>query len=180
MAAGPEDLQVRELILGGVRSGKSRLAEARAAASGCEVVYVATAEARDEGMRQRIRAHRERRPAGWRTIEADQRLATLLRTEAAPGRCLLVECLTLWLARLIEAPRQLHAETEALAYAVPRLPGELILVSNEVGLGVIPAGELSRHFVDQAGVLHQRLAGCCDRVTLVAAGLPMTLKGTLP
>jgi adenosylcobinamide kinase/adenosylcobinamide-phosphate guanylyltransferase len=171
---------VRELILGGVRSGKSRLAEARATASECEVVYIATAEARDEGMRRRIRAHRERRPAGWRTVEADQRLATVLQAEAAPGRCLLVECLTLWLARLIEAPRQLHAEIEALADIVPRLPGDLILVSNEVGLGVVPVGKISRDFVDQAGLLHQRLAGCCDRVTLVAAGLPLTLKGTPP
>lgn len=168
---------MKDLILGGVRSGKSRLAEDRARAGRREVIYVATAQALDEGMRRRIDAHRARRPAHWRTIEADHCLAATLREEAGPQQCLLVECLTLWLTRLIEAPERLRTEADALVETLPQLPGDVILVSNEVGLGVVPVGEVSRRFVDEAGQLHQRLAACCDRVTLVAAGLPLTLKG---
>lgn len=169
---------VNELILGGVRSGKSRLAEQRAGSG--EVTYLATARPGDAGMAARIAAHRARRPAHWRTVECGTGLAATLRAEAAPGRCLLVDCLTLWLTGLIETPDTLTAEADRLLAALPQLPGHVILVGNEVGLGIVPPGEVSRRFLDAAGSLHQRLAAVCDRVTLVAAGLPLTLKGDTP
>lgn len=165
-----------ELIIGGVRSGKSRLAEQRATATGAPVVYVATAQAGDEAMRARIERHRRRRPAEWRTLECDAALADCLRRCDEPGRCLLVDCLTLWMTRLIETPDTLNRECEALLSALPRLRGDIIMVSNEVGLGVVPMGEVSRLFVDRAGALHREIASLCNRVTLVAAGLPLTLK----
>lgn len=167
---------MKELILGGVRSGKSRLAERRAAACGRAVVYIATAERGDEGMCRRIEAHRVRRPAQWRTVESNERLALSLQANDGAERCLLVDCLTLWLTRLIGRPAILAAETQALLDVLPRLSADVVMVSNEVGLGVIPMGEISRGFVDAAGRLHQQLAERCDRVTFVAAGLPLTLK----
>lgn len=166
---------MKELILGGVRSGKSRLAEDRA--GGGAVTYVATARAGDAEMAARIAAHRARRPAHWRTVECGAGLAATLQREAEAGRCLLVDCLTLWLTGLLEQPDALATEPDRLVATLPELPGHVILVGNEVGLGIVPLGEVSRRFVDAAGSLHQRLAGVCDRVTLVAAGLPLTLKG---
>ncbi len=170
---------MKELIIGGVRSGKSRLAEARARESGRNVVYVATArDESDEELRARILAHRQRRPAQWRLVEEPIALAAALRRHAAPGACVLVECLTLWLTNLLCAddPQLLAREREALIELLPQLEGRLILVGNETGMGIVPMGELSRRFVDEAGALHQRLAQICDRVTLVAAGLPLPLK----
>lgn len=169
---------MKELILGGVRSGKSRLAEARAGSG--PVTYVATARAGDAEMAERIARHRARRPGHWRTAEAGAGLAATLETEADTGRCVLVDCLTLWLTGLIEQPQRLETETGRLISVLPGLPGHVILVSNETGLGVVPLGEVSRRFVDAAGTLHQALACRCDRVTLVAAGLPLTLKGAPP
>jgi len=170
---------MRELILGGVKSGKSRLAERRAVATGLPVIYVATAEAGDDEMRRRIERHRSRRPAQWSTVEVlDGRLAGALADAAGAGRCLLVDCLTLWLTALIDTPERLAAERGALLDVLDTLPGRLILVSNEVGMGVVPMGTVSRRFVDEAGRLHQDVAARCERVTLVAAGLPLTLKDT--
>ena len=169
---------MKELILGGARSGKSRLAEQRAAASGLEVVYVATATALDGEMQARIQQHRGQRPEHWRLVEDPLALATVLLGEAASERCLLVDCLTLWLSNLLclQQPERLQQELDALDAALPRLPGRLILVGNEVGLGIVPLGELSRQFQDLNGWLHQRLAAECDRVTLTVAGLPHQLK----
>lgn len=168
---------MRELILGGARSGKSRLAEQRARESGLAVVYVATAAAGDEEMTARIAEHRRRRPADWRTVEAPHALAETLNAEAAPDRLLLVDCLTLWLGNLIEDADRLDREREALVSALPGLPGEIVLVSNEVGQGIVPDNALARRFRDEAGWLHQAVGEVCERVTLVVAGLPVTLKG---
>lgn len=167
---------MRELILGGVKSGKSCHAEAVAAASGATVVYLATARAGDAEMAERIARHRARRPAGWTTREVGDDLAGALAAEAAAGRCLLVDCLTLWLSGLIERPSAWRAARTALLEGVTAVPGTLLLVSNEVGDGVVPADPLSRRFVDEAGSLHQALAARCERVTRVTAGLPQRLK----
>lgn len=167
------------LILGGVRSGKSRLAERFARESGREVVYVATAQARDDPeMQARIDAHRARRPAGWHTVEAPLRLADALAAHDAPGRCLLVDCLTLWLTNLLctDDETLLVREREALIERLPSLQARIVLVANETSLGVVPLGALTRRFLDEAGVLHQRIAAICGRVLLTVAGLPMTLK----
>lgn len=167
-----------ELILGGARSGKSALAEQQARDSGLEVVYIATAEARDEEMHERINHHRERRPEYWQCVEEPLRLAHVLQQHAAADRCLLVDCLTLWLSNLLAGGDETFAtERDALLSVLQQLPGRVILVSNEVGLGIVPMGELTRRFCDESGRLHQAVAGLCDRVTFVTAGLPMTLKG---
>lgn len=170
---------MRNLILGGARSGKSRLAEQLASDSGLPVTYIATSEPLDGEMNQRVRLHRERRPAAWGLIEEPLALARVLRAEAAAGRCLLVDCLTLWLTNLLmlEDDQRLAAERDALLECLEQLPGTIILVSNETGLGVVPMGELTRRYVDQAGWLHQAVAERCQRVVLTVAGLPLMLKG---
>ncbi len=170
---------MRELILGGVRSGKSRLAEQHAAASGLEVVYVATAQVLDEEMRLRIAQHQLRRPAHWRVVEAGYNLAQVLQQQAQPQRCVLVDCLTLWLTQLLcaEDASLLRREVDGLLAALPGLSGQIILVSNETNMGVVPLGELSRRYCDEAGRLHQQLGGVCERVILTVAGLPLVVKG---
>ena len=172
---------MRTLILGGARSGKSALAERLAGDSGREVVYVATAQAHDDEMRDRIAHHRERRPAHWRSVEEPLALAETLCLQARGDRCLLVDCLTLWLSNLLidPDPPRFERERDALLDLLPNLPGQLLLVSNEVGLGIVPMGALSRRFVDEAGRLHQALATHCERVLFVTAGLPIALKGSL-
>lgn len=167
------------LIVGGARSGKSAFAERLAAQSGREVVYVATAEAGDAEMRARIEHHRALRPPGWLTVEAPLALAVALRSHAAAGRALLVDCLTLWLSNLVHADGpMLAAEREALLAALPALPGEVLLVSNEVGAGIVPLGAVNRLFVDEAGLLHQAVARLSDRVYWMVAGCPVLAKGT--
>ncbi len=179
-----------ELILGGARCGKSALAENRARESCLRVIYIATAEAGDAEMARRIEHHRARRPVDWGLVEAPWQLADTLRQHAAADACLLVDCLTLWLSRLFFAGRAaaqaeageavdcplLNAQTQSLIDALPALPGRIILVSNEVGWGIVPMQPVSRLFADQQGRLNQRVAAVCDRVTLVAAGLPLELK----
>jgi len=169
-----------QLILGGARSGKSRLAETLATDSGLSVTYIATSQPLDGEMSARVALHRERRPAEWGLIEEPVELARVLRENAAPDRCLLVDCLTLWLTTLLMLanPERLAFEREALLQALATLPGEIIFVSNETGLGVVPLGELTRRYVDEAGWLHQAFAERCQRVVLTVAGLPLTLKGT--
>lgn len=167
---------MKHLILGGARSGKSRHAEQLAEQSGCDVVYIATAEALDAEMTARIAHHRAQRPGHWHLVEEPQALAHVLRMQAAPDRCLLVDCLTLWLGNLLADEARLQQELAALYAVLPELPGEVLLVSNEVGWGIVPDNPLARRFRDEAGRLHQRLAGVCDRVTLVVAGLPLALK----
>jgi len=171
---------MRSLILGGARSGKSALAERIATESGRDVVYIATAERRDAEMAERIAHHRARRPAQWRCVEEPLALVDTLGAQAHEDRCMLVDCLTLWLGNLLgnDDPARFERERDALLATLPTLPGEIILVSNEVGLGIVPLGELTRRFVDEAGRLHQALAVRCERVVFVAAGLPLLLKGT--
>ena len=169
-----------QLILGGARSGKSRLAEKLAAESGCAVNYIATSQPLDGEMNERVRHHRERRPGHWALVEEPVELARVLRDNARADSFLLVDCLTLWLTNLLllEDPQRLSAERDALLECLAELPGEIVLVSNETGMGVVPLGELTRRYVDEAGWLHQALAERCQRVVLTVAGLPLTLKGT--
>ena len=169
-----------QLILGGARSGKSRLAEKLAAESGCTVTYVATSQPLDGEMSERVRHHRERRPVHWALIEEPIELARVLRENARTDTCLLVDCLTLWLTNLLmlEDLQRLNTERDALLECLADLPGEIVFVSNETGMGVVPLGELTRRYVDEAGWLHQALAERCQRVVLTVAGLPLTLKGT--
>jgi len=170
-----------QLILGGARSGKSRLAEKLAADTRLPVTYIATSQPLDGEMNQRVAQHRARRPAEWALVEEPLALAQALRENAATERCLLVDCLTLWLTNLLmlDDPERLIAEREALLDCISMLPGEVIFVSNETGMGVVPLGELTRRYVDEAGWLHQALAERCQRVVLTVAGLPLTLKGTV-
>ncbi len=169
-----------ELILGGARSGKSALAMQRAQSSGKAVTFIATAHAGDAEMAARIEQHRAERPPHWALVEEPVALADVLLTHAAPQHCLLVDCLTLWLSNLLSHAdtnhQQFVRQRNALLQILPQLPGHLIMVSNEVGLGITPLGEISRRFVDETGRLHQQLATLCDQVTFVAAGLPLTLK----
>ncbi|WP_349973708.1 bifunctional adenosylcobinamide kinase/adenosylcobinamide-phosphate guanylyltransferase [Pseudomonas caspiana] len=171
---------MQQLILGGARSGKSKLAESLAAGSGLEVIYIATSQPVDGELNQRVAMHRERRPDTWGLIEEPIELARVLRDNASVERCLLVDCLTLWLTNLLmlENTERLVQERQALLDCVAQLPGEIIFVSNETGLGVVPLGELTRRYVDEAGLLHQALAELCQRVVLTVAGLPLTLKGS--
>lgn len=168
-----------ELILGGARSGKSRLAERLATQSGLAVTYIATSQALDGEMSARIQHHRQRRPADWGLVEEPLELARALRDNAAPGRCLLVDCLTLWLTNLLmlDDDTRLAMQRDAFLEALTELPGRIILVSNETGLGVVPLGELTRRYVDEAGWLHQAVAERAERVLFTVAGLPMLLKG---
>lgn len=168
-----------ELILGGARSGKSRFAECLAAESGLAVTYIATSQALDGEMTERIAHHRERRPAHWTLVEEPLQLGRVLREQAAAERCLLVDCLTLWLTNLLmlDDAARLAEERDALLECLDGLPGRILLVSNETGLGVVPLGELTRRYVDEAGWLHQAVAQRAQRVTFMVAGLPMTLKG---
>lgn len=167
------------LILGGVRSGKSRLAERIALESQLPVTYIATATVQDEEMRQRITAHQARRPAEWHVIEAPFELAAALSSQAVAERCILVDCLTLWLTNLLIADdATLFArELQAFLTLLPTLSNRIIMVSNETNMGIIPMGALSRRYCDEAGRLHQELAQQCDQVILTVAGLPHILKG---
>lgn len=169
------------LILGGVRSGKSRLAEQLAVASGLKVHYIATATALDAEMQARIAHHQAQRPCEWPLIEEPIDLAAVLQQYAAPEHCLLVDCLTLWLTNLLllDDPQQWLQQRQALLTVLPQLTGRIILVSNETGLGIMPLGELTRRFGDEAGRLHQELAAQCQQVILTVAGLPLVLKGNL-
>jgi adenosylcobinamide kinase/adenosylcobinamide-phosphate guanylyltransferase len=161
------------LILGGARSGKSRRAEALVTALPPPWTYIATAEAFDTEMAARIEAHRARREAGWRTLDAPRDLPARLREGRPP---LLVDCLTLWLSNLMLAERDVAAETSALEAALAAREGPVVLVSNEVGSGIVPATPLGRRFRDAQGLLNQRMAAIADRVELVVAGLPLRLK----
>ena len=169
------------LILGGARSGKSRFAEALVMRTRAPWIYVATAEPLDEEMRQRIVEHRRRRGPQWLTIEAPQELADAIEQQAGDGGAVLVDCLTLWLSNVLLAGRTLEAETDRLLATLTRVtqlpgPGPIVLVSNEVGLGIVPDNALARRFRDAQGELNQRVAACADQVVLMTAGLAMVLK----
>jgi adenosylcobinamide kinase / adenosylcobinamide-phosphate guanylyltransferase len=164
------------LVLGGARSGKSRFAERLVLESGFEPVYLATAEPLDQEMAARIAEHRARRKKGWQTVEEPLDLSGALARECGPERAVLVDCLTLWLSNLMTDGRDVAAESARLVDALRSLRGALVLVSNEVGHGVVPDNPMARAFVDHAGRLHQALAGRADAVILLLAGLPQRLK----
>jgi len=170
---------MKELILGGMRSGKSKLAEQHALETGLPVSYIATATRDDSEMQARIAHHQAQRPQHWKLVEEPLALAAALQRHAAANHCLLVDCLTLWLTNLLCAQDEARMQTEvaALLQTLPALPGNIILVSNETGMGIVPLGELTRRYCDEAGRLHQAVALCCDKVILTVAGLPLHLKG---
>jgi adenosylcobinamide kinase / adenosylcobinamide-phosphate guanylyltransferase len=164
------------LVLGGARSGKSRYAEALVEAAAPRGLYCATAEAGDDEMRTRITAHRARRGPFWQTIEAPLNLTGAI-AEASPDRPLLIDCLTLWLSNLLLAGCPLAADFATLRASLRDAAGPIVLVANEVGLGLVPKTPLGRRFRDEAGRLNQSMAAIADRVVFVAAGLPLVLKG---
>ncbi|MCW1427479.1 bifunctional adenosylcobinamide kinase/adenosylcobinamide-phosphate guanylyltransferase [Novosphingobium sp. JCM 18896] len=166
----------RLLVLGGARSGKSRLAQSRAEQCGGTLTYVATAEAWDDEMRERIALHQADRDARWSTLEAPLDLPAAIAARSAPGETLLVDCLTLWATNVLLAERDLDAEITVLVEAVTGFRGTLILVANEVGLGIVPDNALARRFRDFAGRINQAVAAAADEVIFVAAGLPLQLK----
>jgi adenosylcobinamide kinase/adenosylcobinamide-phosphate guanylyltransferase len=167
-------------VLGGARSGKSRhaqaMAEAAAAETGGALIYIATAQAFDGEMTDRIARHRADRDARWRTIEAPIALAGTLVASDGAGAVILVDCLTLWLSNLLLAEADIDAATDTLLSTLGALEGRIILVSNEVGLGIVPDNALARRFRDVAGMLHQRIASEVDSVDMVAAGLVQRWK----
>jgi len=171
------------LILGGARSGKSAFAEKLATESGFPVTYIATAQVYDNEFGQRVEHHKNRRPAHWQTIEQPFNLGQSLQEHAAVGKCVIVDCLTLWLAQCIcpdcERPENLNwpDERHALLRELDNLPGMILLVSNEVGMGIVPLGEINRQFQDEQGRLNQAIAQIAGKVSFIAAGLPLTLKG---
>ena len=164
------------LVVGGQRSGKSRYAEGLVLASGRKPVYLATATVGDLEMAGRVAAHRRRRSDAWQTVEEPLELPSAIGATALAGNAVLVECLTLWLSNLMDADRDIDAESPRLVAALGEARGPVVLVSNEVGSGVIPANPLARRYADALGTLNQQVAAAADHVILVAAGLPLVLK----
>lgn len=164
------------LVLGGARSGKSSYAESLVETQPGAWLYLATAAAGDGEMQERIRRHKMRRGPRWATVEEPLALTETLQRLAGPGRPILVDCLTLWLSNLIASERDIDREIADLAAALPTLAGPVVMVSNEVGLGIVPDNALARRFRDHAGRLHQMVAAVVPVVTFVAAGLPLHLK----
>lgn len=174
----------RTLVLGGMGSGKSAHAESLITDIGTETygpaIYIATAEARDGDMTARIERHKVRRGAGWHTVEEPLEIAIALRRYGERGAPILIECLSLWLANLLEAGRQPIAETADLLAALAAVPAPVVLVSNEVGMGGVPGNALARQYAEAAGTMNQTVAAVCDHVVLVAAGIPLSLKSERP
>lgn len=179
----------RTLILGGARSGKSRHAEALATTSGKSVIYVATAQAGDAEMAARIAMHRKQRNQEWTTIEEAIALGDVIARWSSPDSVVLIDCMTLWLTNLlfceasdfpeignIDSPNCFIEQRARFLHALQHAAGDVIMVSNEVGTGIVPTGAVSRWFVDEAGRLNQELAAMCERALLIVAGLPLTLK----
>lgn len=174
------------LVMGGARSGKSRHAEDRgrtAAAAGRAVTVIATARVGDDEMRERVERHRAERPADWHTVEAPLGLGKAIAAADRPGSLVIVDCLTLWLTNLI-APMpgsevaDFSSEREALLAVLCAARGEIVLIGNEIGQGVMPMNRLTRRFVDEAGWLHQAIGRQADEVVMMVAGYPLWAKGT--
>ena len=170
------------LILGGARSGKSAYAEKLASLSNLPVTYIATAQVYDDEFAKRIEQHKVRRPKHWQIVEAPFNLANTSLANDASDACLIVDCLTLWLAQCIcpdcAPPSGVDwvEERSALLETLPKLQGTVLLVSNEVGMGIVPLGEINRQFQDEQGRLNQAVAQLADKVSFIAAGLPLYLK----
>ena len=180
----------RTLVLGGARSGKSAYAERLAESTGKEVIYIATARAGDGEMEERIAQHQQQRPAKWITVEEPLGLGDALLQWCAPDRVVLVDCLTLWLSNLLfidgtdypevgklTLPTLFHQLRAQFLDTLAKLNGDVILVSNEVGMGIVPYGAISRAYTDEAGRLNQAVAALCEHAVFVAAGLPLVMKG---
>ncbi|WP_448786426.1 bifunctional adenosylcobinamide kinase/adenosylcobinamide-phosphate guanylyltransferase [Brucella intermedia] len=165
------------LVLGGARSGKSSYAEKMAQSSGLQPLYLATGRAFDGEMENRIAIHRNRRGSDWQTVEEPLDLVGALTLHVAVDQFVLVDCLTLWLTNLMMAERDIAAETAGLVAMLPNLAGPVVFVSNEVGFGIVPENRMAREFRDHAGFLHQAVAAVADEVYLIAAGLPLKMKG---
>jgi len=165
------------LVLGGARSGKSRFGEQIVLESGKNPVYIATAQADDEEMRQRIRIHQNRREGHWQTIEVPFELRAAIEQVARADKIILVDCLTLWLSNLLLAHRDIEAACDDLCQLLSLSICDIVLVSSEVGLGIVPDNVLARRFRDASGLLNQHIAACAKKVYFVAAGLPLCLKG---
>jgi len=171
-----------ELVLGGARSGKSRYAEQQAIESGKQVIYIATAEAGDAEMQMRIKHHRQDRPQHWKTVEEPLQLAKIIKKYDQQNNYLLVDCLTLWLSNILFDKKGdlqqdiFEKQTAELFDALSVFSGQIILVTNEVGLGIIAMDKMTRRFVDEAGRLHQKIAALSTKVVFITAGLPQVLK----
>lgn len=164
------------LILGGARSGKSGYAEKLAAAQNKSVVYLATARADDDEMQTRIRHHQAQRPVDWQTIEVGENLAQAL-ADLNSDQCVIIDCLTLWLmACFAEHPVINQTEIDLFLQQLANTPADLLIVSNEISMGVVPMGAISRDYVDSLGRLHQQIAAMAERVTLMVAGIPLNVK----
>ncbi|EJO33979.1 bifunctional adenosylcobinamide kinase/adenosylcobinamide-phosphate guanylyltransferase [Acinetobacter radioresistens] len=167
-----------QLILGGARSGKSRLAEKIALESGLNVIYIATAQPLDEEMQERILHHQESRPREWQVIEEPLYLSEKLQEIDAQNQLILIDCLTLWMSNLLlqDASELQMSQCQKLLTILPNLKSEIILVSNETGLGVVPMGNISRKFIDESGRLHQQIGQIVQKVVFCVAGFPIILK----
>ena len=163
-------------VIGGARSGKSRYAQARAEATGLAPVFIATAQAFDDEMRDRIARHQADRGMEWETVEAPLDLAEAIKLHASAERVVLVDCLTLWVTNLMLEDHDIPAAVRALLAAITIAEGTIILVSNEVGFGIGPENQLARRFRDEVGFLHQSMAACAEEVQLVCAGINLRLK----
>ncbi len=172
-------IKEKTLVLGGIRSGKSDLAERCAERTRHHVVYLATATAGDWEMLDRIKRHQSRRPDTWGLEEEPVALAQVLRRHETDAPCLLIDCMSLWLSNLLGEDGGLNEEVDGFLEALEAYPGPVIIVSNEVGLGLIAMDSLTRRFCDELGWLNQALAQRCDNVVLTVAGLPQILKGQL-
>ncbi len=171
------------LVLGGARAGKSSFAEKLALETGLPVTYIATAQVYDDEFKAHVQHHKNRRPDNWTLVEEPHHLTQTLARLAKPNHCLIVDCLTVWLAQWIcsdcNPPKDSswQQEREAFLTLLPTLAGTIILVSNEVGMGIVPLGEINRQFQDEQGRLNQAVAEIANSVVFIAAGLPLKLKG---
>ena len=170
----------KTLILGGARSGKSRYALELGESLSEDRVFVATAQGFDEGMRERISRHRSDRNVSWRTVEELVEVWDVIERECQAGRVIVLDCLTLWLNNLMLEGRDVESDLDRLVACLESVKGDLILVSNEIGLGLVPDTELGREFRDLHGRMNQRVAAVCDRVLFMVSGLPVVVKGELP
>lgn len=168
------------LVLGGARSGKSVYAEGLAGSDQGEKIYIATAEAVDFEMSERIKHHQVRRGSSWQTIEAPLDLTAALRAVDAPGRFVLIDCITMWINNLMFHQRAVEPQIATLCEAISGVRGRIVLISNEVGSGIVPDNALARRFRDEAGLANQMLAAAADEVVLVVAGLPLIFKSAKP
>lgn len=165
----------KHLVLGGARSGKSRYAESLAKELGLPVTYLATATIYDDEMQARVEKHQTDRPASWQTLEVPFALGKAIRANRSEEHVVLVDCLTLWLMNILDQG-QLERSVDELLLTLSETSGPIIMVSNEITMGVVPMGELSRRFVDELGRLHQSIAAVSEHVTLVVAGIPVSIK----